>query len=72
MRSWRELNSPRRSSRRARIEKTISIWLSHEACLGVRRTVNLGCAASQARVAFETWDDPLSRTRWIVSFGSMD
>lgn len=62
-RSWRELNSPRRSSQRARIEKNSSIWSSQLAWAGVWQTVNLGRAASQARVAFDTCDAPLSRTR---------
>ena len=33
--SSREANSPRLSSRRARIEKNSSTWFNQEACLGV-------------------------------------
>lgn len=36
---------------------------SQDACFGVYVAVNRGCAASQARVAFEVWLEPLSRTR---------
>jgi hypothetical protein len=34
-RSWTEVNSPRLSSRRARIEKNSSTWFSHDAWVGV-------------------------------------
>ena len=34
--------------RRCRIEKKISTWLSHEACLGVKTIFQRGWASSQA------------------------
>src|SRR6478609_2021462 len=44
---------------------------SHEACLGVWVTAKRGWAASQARVALEVWEEPLSMTRWIFKAGSV-
>src|SRR5690242_1279228 len=36
LRSWVEVNEPRRRTLRARMENQSSIWLSQEACLGVK------------------------------------
>lgn len=36
LRFWREVKLARRRSFRTRIENQISIWLSHEACFGVK------------------------------------
>src|ERR1035441_3935847 len=69
--SWaREVNSPRRSSRRWRMEK-ISTMLSQEACTGGRVTRKRGWAASHARVAREVRDDPLSMTRQMSRWRGM-
>lgn len=56
--TWaREVSSPRRSSRRWRMEKKIPAMLSQEACTGVRVTWKRGWAASQAQMAPEVRDD---------------
>jgi hypothetical protein len=43
-----EAKEPRAITRRWRIENQHSIWLSHEACLGVKCRVQRGCSSSQA------------------------
>src|ERR1043166_4591668 len=55
---------PRRRSFRTRIENQISIWLSHEACLGVKwkvtRCSGLRRNASRVRLQASTPDLPLT------------
>src|SRR4029434_3119345 len=50
-RSWTEANSPRLSSRRARIEKNSSTWCSHEAWVGVEWGWNRWWLSHHQRVA---------------------
>lgn len=45
---------------------------SQQACFGVWVTWMRGCAAIQARVAFEVCDDPLPMISRMVRFGGID
>src|SRR6266568_26338 len=70
-RSSREVKSPRRSSRRASTPNRCSTMLSQDACFGVYVTSNRGWAVSQARVAAEVCDEPLSMIRWMRRCGGI-
>src|SRR5438128_5531108 len=76
-----EAKSPRRRSLRARMENQISIWLSHEACLGVKWKVMrwFGLRRNASRVALEasTPDLPLTprlrlRPQWWATRRTTD
>src|SRR4051794_36045062 len=70
IRSSREAKSPRRSTRRVRIEKKISIMLSQLAGQGGEGTGVLGWSLIHLGVALEVCEEPLSRMRWIFLSGS--
>src|SRR5215210_7895015 len=61
LRSDFDLKMPRLRSRRVRIEKNSSIWLSQEAWVGVKWKVQRGWAASQALTSAVLWTWRLSR-----------
>jgi hypothetical protein len=60
--SLTDLNSPRLSSRRARIEKNSSTWFSHKAWVGVERAWNRGWSTNHQRVSRAMCEEPLSST----------
>src|SRR3954465_2846519 len=50
LRSWVEVKDPRRRTLRARMENQSSIWLSQEACLGVKWK-RMRCETSRRKVS---------------------
>jgi hypothetical protein len=68
-RSSVEANDPRARTRRATIENAHSIWLSHDACLGVKSRVHRGCSSNHSSTSGVQCADWLSITMWPLPSG---